>query len=150
MSPAGAYRSSRPSGYLETEHVKESEAYCSPVHMAPPASPPRAMKPRQLQLTKTPRVRMDTHAFLCSLAHGRFCNLGSEDAFVSPKSLRWGALAGKGAYAHVFLCDSAHAVGSTSKCAVKQLQPAVALDKVELKFFLLEAHIISQLQHRCT
>lgn len=92
-----------------------------------------------------------TLQFLCDLSkHPRYCGLTSSSQMVDPKELNCGPIIGKGAYAVVTLCEKPDNVNHIyTRHAIKQLKPAVANDKVEMKFFLLEAHIISQLQHRC-
>jgi hypothetical protein len=96
----------------------------------------------------------NTFKFLCQLAKCDYCGLQSSDEFLRPEQVVWGTPLGKGAYALVHTARTEGYCKHTDMSqvpliAVKQLKPAVAEDKVELKFFLLEAHILSLLKHPC-
>jgi hypothetical protein len=84
--------------------------------------------------------------FLSKLAKGPYCGLRSHKSFVDTDQLCCGQVVGRGAYSTV---QVAWKQRDRRKLALKELKPKVAEDKVELKFFLLEAHIISSLQHPC-
>jgi hypothetical protein len=90
-------------------------------------------------------AREGPYTFLCQLAKGPYCGLGSTHQMIQPGEVSWGPVIGKGAYAVVHLSSSCE----QQRTALKQLKPTVAEDKVELKFFLLEAHIISLMMHEC-
>lgn len=85
--------------------------------------------------------------YLCTLAKSQYCNLSSCSQILTEADVSWGVQIGRGAYASVAVCSLRRQ--NTVKLAAKQLKPIVAQDKVELKFFLLEAHIMSRLRHPC-
>lgn len=92
------------------------------------------------------KTKESPYAFLCQLAKGPYCGMAEPHQMIQPGEVSWGPVVGKGAYAVVYLSDNLRQKKQPAR-ALKQLKPAVAEDKVELKFFLLEAHIISRMMH---
>jgi hypothetical protein len=91
--------------------------------------------------------------FLCQLAKSDYCGLHSSSDLLKCEQVVWGTSLGKGAYAvvHAAQKEQGKSKGLLPRpaIAVKQLKTAVAEDTVELKCFLLEAHILSTLNHPC-
>ena len=71
--------------------------------------------------------------FLFKLANSDFCSLASATSFIGAGQISVDNLIGRGAYATV---EVVRLQRSSCRRALKQLKPAVAENKVELKFFL--------------